>query len=135
MWATYDLIGGTFVTGLDDEPERTPVKLDGPRLERLLKVVDPAKSLDKIVASYRKATTDNTIAKWRGQMANLGVPDRQVPTTGTPTPYLYPVHLAIAEKNGSQRVIAIDAFRMRVDADLGHELSKTIAAVGASLSV
>ncbi len=130
MWAVYDLIGGTFVTGLDAEPERTPVQLDGPRLEPRLKIPEPAKRLDKIVASYRKVTSDDAKAKYRGQMANLGVPDWQVPTTGTPTPFLYPVHLAIAQqKNGSERVIAIDAFRSRVDADLGYELSKIIASV------
>ena len=50
-------------------------------------------------------------------MVNLGVPDWHVPTTGTPSPFLYPVHLAIAQKNGTQRVVAIDAYRSRVDAD------------------
>ena len=52
------------------------------------------------------------------------MPEMNVPTTGTPSPFLYPVHLAIAQKNGTERVVAIDAYRSRPDADLGHELSK-----------
>jgi len=36
------------------------------------------------------------------------VPDRQVPTTGTPMPFLYPVHLTIAQRNGTERIVAID---------------------------
>ncbi len=87
-----------------------------------------------IVAKYQKVTSDDARAKYRGQMADLGVPDRQVPTTGTSMPFLYPVYLAIAQsKNGSERVIAIDAYRSRADADVGHELSKTITVVRVSL--
>ncbi len=42
--------------------------------------------------------------------------------------------LAIArQKSGSERVVAIDAYRNRVDADLGVELSKQIAWVKESL--
>lgn len=133
MWATYDLIGGTFVTGLDTEAERTVVELDGPRLEPQLKVVDPAKQLDGIVARYGKVTSEDAKAKYRGQMAKLGVPDWQVPTTGTSVPFLYPFHLAIAQRNGTERVVAIDAYRSRIDEDLGHELSKAIAWVRQSL--
>ena len=45
------------------------------------------------------------------------------------------VHLAIAQKNGTERVVAIDAYRSRVDADLGHELSKAITWVRESLGI
>ena len=134
-WAVYDLIGGTFVTGLDTEPARTPVELDGGTIKPQLNVVDPRKTLDAIVAKYDKVTSDDAKAKWRGQMANLGVPDWHVPTTGTPSPFLYPVHLAIARKNGTERVVAIDAYRSRVDADLAHELSKAITWVRESLGI
>ena len=122
MWGVYDLVGGTFVTGLDAEPERTPVQLDAGQIQPALKVTDPAKTLDKIVASFRKVTSDEAKAKYRTQMRDLGVPDLQVPTTGTSSPFLYPVHLAIAWKGSTERVIAIDGFRSRPDADLGHEL-------------
>ncbi len=70
----------------------------------------------------------------RGQLAKLGVPDWHTATTGTPSPFLYPMFLAIArQKSGSERVVAIDAYRNRVDADLGVELSKQIAWVKESL--
>jgi hypothetical protein len=133
MWVVYDLIGGTFVTRLDTEVERTAVPLDGPRVEPKLKVVEPAKHLDAVVAKFDKVTSDDAKAKYRGQMAKLGVPDWQVPTTGTSTPFLYPVHLALAHRSGSERIVAIDAYRSRVDADLGYELSKSIAWVRQSL--
>jgi hypothetical protein len=135
MWAVYDLIGGTFVTGLDDEPARTPVQLDVGTIKPQLKVVEPRKTLDAIVAKYNKVTSDDAKAKYRGQMTNLGVPELNVPTTGTPSPFLYPVHLAIAQKHGTERVAAIDAYRSRADADLGHELSKAIAWVRESLAL
>lgn len=135
MWGVYGLIGGTFVTGLDAEPERTPVQLDADRIQPTLKVTDPAKTLDKIVTTYRKVTSDDAKAKYRGHMANLGVPDWQVPNTGTSTPFLYPVHLAIAQKGGTERVVAIDAFRSRPDADLGHELTVAIVNVRQSLKI
>jgi Restriction endonuclease len=135
MWGVYDLVGGTFVTGLDADPERTPVRLDADQIRPALKPTDPAKTLDKIVASYRKVTSDDAKAKYRGQMANLGVPDFQVPNTGTSTPFLYPVRLAIARKGATERVVAIDAFRSRPDPDLGHELTKAIVNVRESLNI
>ncbi len=135
MWGVYDLIGGTFVTALDTEPERTSVQLDAGQIQPTLKVTDPAKTLDKIVASFRKVTSDDAKAKYRGQMGNLGVPDWQVPNTGTSTPFLYPVHLAIAQKGSTERVVAIDAFRSRPDADLGHKLTKAIVNVRQSLNI
>lgn len=74
MWGVYDLIGGTFVTALDTEPERTSVQLDAGQIQPAVRVTDPAKTLDKIVTTYRKITSDDAKAKYRGQMANLGVP-------------------------------------------------------------
>lgn len=68
-------------------------------------------------------------------MADLGVPDFQVPNTDTSTPFLYPVRLAIARKGTTERVVAIDAFRSRPDPDLGHELTKAIVNVRASLNI
>jgi hypothetical protein len=105
-------------------PKRTPVQLDAGQIQPALKVTDPAKTLDKIVDSYRKVTSDDAKAKHRGRMAHLGVPDWQVSTTGTSSPFLYPVHLAIAQRGSTERVVAIDAFRSRPDHDLGHELTK-----------
>ena len=110
-WAVYDLIGGRFVSGLHTEPKRTPVELDGDTIRPQLKIVHPRSTLDAIVAKYGKVTSDDAKAKWRGQTANLGVPDWHVPTTGTPSPFPYPVHFAIARKNGTERVVAIDAYR------------------------
>jgi len=45
------------------------------------------------------------------------------------------VHLAIAQKNGAERAVAIDAYRSRENADLGHELSNAIAWVRESLRI
>ncbi len=135
MWGVYDLIGATFVTALDAEPERTPVQLDAGQIQPALKVTDPAKTLDKIVEAFRKVTSDDAKAKYRGQMANLGVPDWQVPETGTSSPFLYPLHLAIAQKGNTERVVAIDAYRSRPDPDLAHELTKAIVNVRQSLNI
>jgi hypothetical protein len=114
---------------------RTPVELDGGTIEPRLEVVDSHTTLDAVVARYDKVTSGYAKAKWRGQMANLGVPDWHVLTTGTPSPFLYPVHLAIARKNGTERVVAIDAYRSRVDPDLTHELSKAITWVRDPLGI
>lgn len=133
-WAVYDLIAGTFVCRDETEPERTPVQLDGGQLKARLKVVDPVKTLDKVSAKFDQVTSEQAIKKYRGQLARLGVPDWHTATTGTPSPFLYPMFLAIArQKSGSERVVAIDAYRNRVDADLGVELSKQIAWVKESL--
>ena len=134
-WVVYDLIGGTFVTRLDEMPAPTSIRIDGGTIKPQMKVVDPRKTLDAVTAKYSKATTDATREKLRGQMADLGVPDLNVPTTGTPSPFLYPVHLAIAQKNTTERVIAIDAYRSRVDAGLGHEMSKAITWIRESLEI
>ena len=84
--------------------------------------------------SIDQVTSEQAIKKYRGQLAELGVPDWHTATTGTPSPFLYPMFLAIArQKSGSERVVAIDAYRNRVDADLGVELSKQIAWVKESL--
>ena len=87
------------------------------------------------MAKYNKVTSDDATAKYRGQMTNLGVPEMNVPTTGTPSPFLYPMHLAIACKNGTERVVAIDAYRSRLDADLGQEMSKAITWIRESLAL
>ncbi len=135
MWGVYDLVGGTFVTRLDTEPERTPVELDAGQIQPALKVTEPAKTLDKIVATYRKVTSDDAKTKYRTQMRDLGVPDLQVPNLGTSSPFLYPIHLAIAQKGGTERVVAIDAYRSRPDPDLGHELTKAVVNVRQSLNI
>lgn len=135
MWGVYDLVGGTFVTGLDTEPERTSVQLDAGQIQPALRVTDPAKSLDRIVATYRKVTSDDAKTKYRTQMRDLGVPDLQVPNLGTSSPFLYPVHLAMVRKGSTERVVAIDAFRARPDVDLGHELTKAIVNVRESLRI
>lgn len=136
MWGVYDLIGGTFITRLDEEPERTAVQLDGPRLEPALKPNQPGKELEQVIAKWDKVSSDAAVEKYRGAMARLGVPDWHTATVGTSTPFLYPVHLAVARsKNGTERIVAIDAFRSRPDADLGMELSKSIAPVRSALGI
>lgn len=135
-WAVYDLLAGTFVTRLDDEPPRDPVNLDGGQITPRLKVKDPAKRLDDVIARYDTVTSDDAKAKYRSQLADLGVPDMHTATTGNSSPFLYPVHLAIArQKGGAERVIAVDAFRSRIDADLGLEMSKSISWIRESLGV
>jgi hypothetical protein len=133
-WSVYDLIGGTFVTRLDEEPERTPVQLDGPRLEALQKLVAPAKTMEKAIDKWANVTSDSATEKYRNEMSKLGIPDGHTATVGTSTPFVYPVHLAIARRNGTERVIAIDAYRRRPDDDLDMALSKHIAAVRQSIS-
>lgn len=129
QWNVYDLIGGTFVTAVDTEPERHPVPIDGALLPALQQLVEPARALDAVEAKWERVTSDDTKTKYRAQLTKLGVPEWHVPTTGTPAPFLYPLHLAIAKQKASERVIAVDSYRSRIDADLGHELSKSIASV------
>ena len=129
-WGIYDLIGGTFVTRLDDEPERTPVTMDGPKIDQILKPSEPGRTIEAVIAKWDKASTDSALAKYRKQMDQLGIPDMHSATVGTTQPFLYPVHIAIAQaKNGTERVIAIDAFRSRHDSGLSAECSKQIVAV------
>lgn len=133
-WAVYDLLAGTFVTRLDEEPPRDPVVLDGGVIKHRLKLKEPAKKLDDVIAKYDKVTSDDAKAKYRAQLANLGVPDMHTATTGTSSPFLYPVHLAIArQKGGTERIVAVDAFRSRIDDDLSLEMSKSIAWIRESL--
>lgn len=133
-WGIYDLVGGTFVTRLDSEPERTAVRLDGPKVDQLLKLGEPAKTLEVIIGRWNKASGEATIAKYRAEMSRLGVPEMHTATVGTSSPFLYPVHLAIARaKSGTERVIAIDAYRSRPDADLGLALSRQIAPVRSAI--
>lgn len=135
-WAVYDLIAGTFVTGLDAEPDRTPVAVDGGMLRSRMKAVEPAKRLDKVIASYDRVTSDSAKEKYRGQLGALGVPDWHTATTGDSHPFLYPLYLAIAQqKAGTERVVAVDAYRSRVDADLSLGLSKSITWVRDSLGI
>lgn len=132
-WAVYDLVGRSFVTRLDEEPDRTPVAMDGPRLEQVLKLTEPGKSLESIIAKWDKATGEATIQKYRHEMDLLGVPAMHTATVGTTTAFLYPVRLAIASRNGTERVVVVDCFRGRLDDDLGRACSKQIAGVRSSI--
>ncbi len=132
-WCVYDLIGGAFVARLDEEPERTPVELDGPRLELVQKLTEPAKALQKTIDRWDKVTSDSAREKYRSEMSRLGIPDWHTATVGTSTPFLYPVHFAIANRNGSERVLVVDAFRRRLDDELSIEFSKHIATVRHSI--
>ena len=134
-WTVYDLLAGTFVTRLDTEPTPAPVHLDGPVLEPKLKLKDPAKALDDVITRYEKVTSDDAKSKYRKQLANLGVPDYHTATTGGTAPFLYPVHIAIVrQKGGTERVVAVDSFRSRVDADLGLNMSKSISWIRESIA-
>lgn len=132
-WGIYDLIGGSVVTRLDVEPERTPVTMDGPRLEQLLKVTAPGKVLEIVIAKWDKASGEATIQKYRAEMDRLGIPAMYTATVGTSSPFLYPVRLAVASRNSAERVVAVDCFRGRVDDDLGRACSEQIAAVRSSV--
>lgn len=132
-WAVYDLVGGVLVARLDSEPERTPVAMDGPRLEQLLKLTEPGTSLERIIAKWDKATGEATIQKYRTEMDRLGIPAMHTATVGTSTSFLYPVRLAIARRNTSERVVVVDCFCRRLDDDLGRVCSKQIAAVRSSV--
>ena len=132
-WGVYDLIGGTMVARLDSAPERTPVQLDGPKLDQLLKLAEPAKTLETVIEKWHKVTSEAATQKYRAAMDRLGIPPMHTATVGDSHPFLYPVHLAIARRNGTERVVAIDCFRNRHDPDLDRELSKQIAPVRASL--
>ncbi len=133
-WAVYDLIGGTFVTRLDSEPDRTPVSLDGPKLDHLLKLTAPAKTLDTIIGKWAKVTSEAATKKHRTEMDRLGIPEMHTATVGTSTPFLYPVHLAFAQRNATERIVAVDSFGSRIDDDLGRALSRQIASVRQSLA-
>jgi hypothetical protein len=133
-WAVYDLLAGTFVTRLDEEPPRDPVVLDGGVIRHRLKLKDPSKRLDDVIAKYDKVTSDDAKAKYRAQLADLGVPDWHTATTGSSSPFLYPVYIAIArQKGGTERILAVDAFRSRIDDDLSLEMSKSISWIRESL--
>jgi hypothetical protein len=134
-WTVYELLAGTFVTRLDAEPTSEPVCLDGPLLAPKLKLKDPAKALDDVIARYEKVTSDDAKSKYRKQLADLGVPDFHTATTGGTAPFLYPVHVAIVrQKGGTERVVAVDSFRSRVDADLGLNMSKSISWIRESIA-
>lgn len=132
-WAAYDLVGGAFVTRLDEEPDRTPVALDGPRVEQILKLTDPVRSLETVIARWDKATADATIRRYRAEMDRLGIPAMHTATVGTSTLFLYPVRLAIAARNGTERIVVVDCFRGRLDDDLDRALSKQISSVRSSI--
>jgi hypothetical protein len=134
-WTVYDLLAGTFVTRLDNEPARTPVHLDGPVLAPKLKLKDPAKTLDDVITRYEKVTSEDAKGRYRQQLANLGVPALHTATTGGTAPFLYPLHVAIVrQKGGTERVIAVDSFRSRVDADLGLSMSRLISWIRESIA-
>jgi hypothetical protein len=128
-WGVYDLVGGTFITRLDAEPERTPVQLDGPRIDQILKLTEPAKTIEKVISNWVKVTSDAATQRHRSEMDRLGIPEMHTAMVGTSTPFLYPVHLAVARRDAGERIVAIDCFRNRHDPDLGRELSKQITAV------
>lgn len=111
-----------------------PVHVDGPLLVPRLKLKDPAKALDDVIARYDKVTSDEAKAKYRKQLANLGVPDYHTATTGGSAPFLYPVHIAIIrQKGGTERIVAVDSFRSRIDADLSLNMSKSISWIRESI--
>ena len=112
---------------------RTPVAMDGPRLDQPLKLTEPGKSLETVIAKWEKATGDSTIAKYRNEMDRLGIPAMHTATVGSSTPFLYPVRLAIARRGGTERVLVVDGFRGRLDEDLGRACSRQIAAIRASI--
>ena len=133
-WTVYDLVGGTYITRFDQEPERLAVDVDGPKIAERLKWTDPAKDLTKIIDKFNSVKSEDALAKYRGQMASRGVPNFHTATVGDATPFLYPAHLAIARsKNGTERVIVLDAHLSRTDDDLCNALSKVISHVKASL--
>ncbi|TDT14616.1 restriction endonuclease [Ilumatobacter fluminis] len=133
-WTVYDLVGGTYITRFDQEPQRLAVDMDGPKIAERLKWTDPAKDLTRIIDKFNSVKSDDAIARYRGQMKAFGVPDFHTATVGEATPFLYPAYLAIARsRNGSERLVVLDAYNNRQDDDLCTGLSRVISHVKASL--
>lgn len=101
----------------------------------MMKLVEPAKALNKVIAALSKAKSDEAIERQRKRLTKLGIPELHSVTTGTPSPFLYPVHLALATRGNTERIIAVDSFRSRIDTDLGVDLTRNIATVRDSLSI
>ena len=132
-WAIYDLVTGAWINRVDAAPERKPVQLDAGQVAPKLKLGEPARTLEAVVAKYRKVTSDDARIKYRGQMRTLGIPDHHTAAADRSEPFLYPVHLAIARQRGTERVIAVDANVSRVDNQLSTALTREISRIRESL--
>lgn len=135
VWTAHDLFAGTFVTRLDELPQLGPVPVDGPKIDPRHKMAEPARRLDQIIAKYDRARTDETRNKYRNQLTRHGVPERHTVTTANTSIALYPMHLVLLRRKDSERVVALDAFRVRVDDDLSLEMSKNLSHIRSSIGL
>ena len=82
-----------------------------------------AEVIDEAAAKHRSVTSDAARERHGARVLALGVPLGYKAVVESSIRVAYPVHLAIAQRRDSQRLIVIDAFERRVHERLCRSLS------------
>lgn len=122
-WNTYELVTGEIIRAWDAEIAAEPVDLDAQQVTAKLKVNQPGRAIDEAVAKHRSVTSDAARERHGARVLALGVPLGYKAVVESSIRVAYPVHLAIAQRRDSQRLIVIDAFERRVHERLCRSLS------------
>ena len=133
-WNTYELVTGEIIRAWDAEIAAEPVDLDAQQVTAKLKVNQPGRAIDEAVAKHRSVTSDAARERHGARVLGLGVPLGHQVVVESSTSVAYPVHVAIAQRRGSERLIVIDAFERRVHERLCRSLSPHAGWIRDSLS-
>ena len=122
-WNTYELVTGEIIRAWDAEIAAEPVDLDAQQVTAKLKLNQPSRTIDEAVAKHRSVTSDAARERHGARVLALGVPLGYKVVVESSIIVAYPVHVAIAQRRDSQRLIVIDSFERRVHERLCRSLS------------
>jgi hypothetical protein len=78
--------------------------------------------------------SDAARERYGARVLGLGVPLRHTVVIETSTSVTYPVHIAIAQRRQSERVIVVDAFERRVHERLSKALTPQVGWIREALT-
>lgn len=113
-WNAYDLVSGNVVRWRTQEHEGASVDVDGRLVNGPVKVDQPAKDIDKAIYKLRSVSSETAINKHAATVAALGVPTNCKVVVESTKKWVFPIHVAVAQRRNVERLIVIDCFEGKV---------------------
>jgi hypothetical protein len=125
-WNTYELVTGEIIRRWESQVATELVDLDSQSVASKLKVHVPARTIDTAIAKYNSVRSESARQQHGARVQGLGIPLGHKVVVESSTSVAYPVHIAIAQRRQSERVIIVDAFERRVHEGLTAALTPQV---------
>lgn len=129
IWNAYDRVSGNLLRSRQQPHEGASVDIRGRLITPSVKITQAERDINGAVRKLRSVSSEAAIRRHTPAVLNLGIPtDRQV-VVESAKEFVFPVHVAIAQRRQAERLIVVDAFGGKVHEGLTASLTPYVGRI------